>query len=103
MKEADVWYMHSREIRNWLPPDNTFQVDRVYSNVMLVDFLKSLRVYYIKICPVLNPKLKLDCERHVIEKEKIYVKKDTDNVKETIFPMSLFNKNSMMASHINAL
>lgn len=70
MKEADVWYMPSREIRNWLPPDNTFQVDRVYSNFMLVDFLKSLRVYYIKICPVLNPKLKLDCERHVIEKEK---------------------------------
>lgn len=31
-KEADMWYMHFREIRNRLPPDNTLQVN---SNFLL--------------------------------------------------------------------
>lgn len=31
-KEADMWYMHFREIRNRLPPDNTFHVN---SNFLL--------------------------------------------------------------------
>lgn len=67
MKDTDIWNEYSGNIRNWMPPNKTFQLGTVRIHVLSGDLLKLMTVLNLKLQVML---LKQMCAKNSTENIK---------------------------------